>query len=95
MRQLTNKFEQIHESGMGIMQNSKQQKILQSIEDFVHCMESPLQRMEHNLAIWVSSFLIIPIFALANAGIPIDMGNHWPDLGTSRNFRSYKRTDWR
>ena len=42
------------------------------MENFVHCMESPLQRMEHNLHIWVS-FLIIPIFALANAGIPIDI----------------------
>ncbi len=72
MRQLTNKFERINESGKNIMQNSRQQKVLQSMEDFVHCMESPLQRMEHNLHTWVS-FLIIPIFALANAGIPIDM----------------------
>ncbi len=72
MRQLTNTFERINESGKNIMQNSRQQKILQSMEDFVHCMESPLQRMEHNLHIWVS-FLIIPIFALANAGIPLEM----------------------
>lgn len=34
--------------------------------------------MEHNLHIWVS-FLIIPIFALANAGIPIDFST----LGTT------------
>jgi Na+:H+ antiporter, NhaA family len=72
MRHLTNKFERIHEKDKHIMQNSEQQKVLQSMEDFVHCMESPLQRMEHNLHIWVS-FLIIPIFALANAGIPIDL----------------------
>lgn len=72
MRQLTNKFERIHEEHKHIMQNSEQQKVLQSMEDFVHCMESPLQRMEHRLHIWVS-FLIIPIFALANAGIPIEL----------------------
>ena len=72
MRQLTNKFERIHEKNKHIMQNSEQQKVLQSMENFVHCMESPLQRMEHHLHIWVS-FLIIPIFALANAGIPIDL----------------------
>ncbi len=72
MRQLNTRFERIHEHDKSIMQNSEQQKILQSMENFVHCMESPLQRMEHNLHIWVS-FLIIPLFALANAGIPIDL----------------------
>jgi NhaA family Na+:H+ antiporter len=72
MRQLNNKFERIHEKDKHIMQNSEQQKVLQSMENFVHCMESPLQRMEHHLHIWVS-FLIIPIFAFANAGIPIDL----------------------
>lgn len=78
MRQLTNKFESIQEDHKHIMQNSEQQTLLQSMENFVHCMESPLQRMEHNLHIWVS-FLIIPIFALANAGIPIDIAT----LGTT------------
>ncbi len=72
MRQLTTSFENLHESNKHIMQNDKQQKILQSMENFVHCMASPLQRMEHHLHIWVS-FLIIPIFALANAGIPINI----------------------
>jgi len=72
MRHLANKFEKNQENDKHIMQNGEQQKILQSMENFVHCMESPLQRMEHNLHIWVS-FLIIPIFALANAGIPIDI----------------------
>lgn len=72
MRQLTTKFERSHENDTHIMQNSEQQKVLQSMEDFVHCMESPLQRLEHQLHIWVS-FLVIPIFALANAGIPIDL----------------------
>lgn len=54
-----------------ILENSAQQKQLQSMENFVHNMESPLQRMENSLHVWVS-FLIIPVFALANAGIPID-----------------------
>ncbi len=72
MRQLNGKFEAIQEDDKHIMQSGEQQKILQSMENFVHCMESPLQRMEHKLHIWVS-FLIIPIFALANAGIPIEL----------------------
>lgn len=78
MRQLNTKYEALGDDNQHIMQNAEKQKILQSMENFVHCMESPLQRMEHKLHIWVS-FLIIPIFALANAGIPIDMAT----LGTT------------
>jgi NhaA family Na+:H+ antiporter len=69
---LNTQFENTQEDNKHIMQNIEQQKILQSMENYVHAMESPLQRMEHNLHIWVS-FLIIPVFALANAGIPIDL----------------------
>ncbi len=78
IRQLNNKYESIPEGEKHIMQSGERQRILQSMENFVHCMESPLQRMEHKLHIWVS-FLIIPIFALANAGIPIDFAS----LGTT------------
>ncbi len=74
IKQLTSKYESLGDSNLHIMQNAEKQKILQSMENFVHCMESPLQRMEHKLHVWVS-FLIIPIFALANAGIPIDMAS--------------------
>lgn len=54
-----------------VLKNSKKQAILQSMENGVHKMASPLQRMEHGLHGW-AAFLIIPVFALANAGIPID-----------------------
>lgn len=77
MRQLNTKYESLGDTSLHIMQHAEKQKILQSMENFVHCMESPLQRMEHKLHIWVS-FLIIPIFALANAGIPIELAS----LGT-------------
>ncbi len=72
MRELTDQFEGLQDNHLPIMKNIGQQKVLQSMENFVHKMESPLHRMEHNLHIWVS-FLIIPIFALANAGIPIEI----------------------
>ncbi len=72
MRELNIRFEKLQEDRKNIMENGAQQRVLQSMENFVHKMESPLQRMEHGLHIWVS-FLIIPIFALANAGIPIDI----------------------
>lgn len=71
MDQLLQQFSKSGTSSKTIMENSQQQSILQSMENYVHKMESPLQRMEHNLHIWVS-FLIVPIFALANAGIPIE-----------------------
>ncbi len=54
-----------------VLGNSKKQAILQSMQDSVQKMESPLQRMEHGLHVWVS-FLIVPLFAFANAGIPIE-----------------------
>jgi len=64
-------------SRFNILRNVNKQTILQSMENIVHKMESPLQRMEHHLHVWVS-FLIVPLFALANAGIPIDVST----LGT-------------
>lgn len=42
-------------------------------EEVEHCavaVQSPLQRMEHALAPWVA-FVVVPIFALANAGIDL------------------------
>lgn len=55
---------------LNILRNSQKQLILNAYEDSIAKMESPLHRMEHTLHGWVS-FLIVPIFALANAGIPI------------------------
>ena len=47
--------------------------VIQALENGVHAQESLLQRLEHNLHMPVA-FLIIPLFALANAGIPIEFG---------------------
>ncbi len=71
MQLLLNRFTQSESPQKSIMENSEQLGVLQSMENYVHKMESPLQRMEHNLHIWVS-FFIVPVFALANAGIPIE-----------------------
>ncbi|MEJ2056974.1 MAG: Na+/H+ antiporter NhaA, partial [Desulfofustis sp.] len=71
-------IEQISDSDdrrpLKVLKNIKKQAILQSMENGVHKMASPLQRMEHGLHGWVS-FLVVPVFALANAGIPIDFSN--------------------
>ena len=70
-REYLDRFDKCLKPEKCIMQNSEQQAILQGLEKCVHGMESPLQRLEHSLHVWVS-FLIIPLFAFANAGIPID-----------------------
>lgn len=57
---------------LNVLRNAQKQKLLQSMENCVHRMESPLQRMEHGLHGWVA-FIIVPIFAFANAGIPLDL----------------------
>ena len=41
------------------------------MEDLAHGTEAPLERLERALVSWVS-FLIVPLFALANAGVHID-----------------------
>lgn len=62
-----------NDAELNILKNSQKQLILAAYEDTIQKMESPMQHLEHNLHVWVS-FLIVPLFALANAGIPIDFG---------------------
>ncbi len=54
-----------------IIHDNESRALLQTLENGVHSVESPLQRLEHTLHMPVA-FLVIPLFALANAGIPID-----------------------
>ncbi len=45
---------------------------LKQLEDLCNNTETPLQRLEHSLAPWVA-FLIIPVFAFANAGVDVSL----------------------
>jgi NhaA family Na+:H+ antiporter len=47
-----------------------QRDSLQSLDIVSQELESPLQRLEHALHPWVA-FVIIPVFALANAGVAV------------------------
>ena len=47
-----------------------QQQILRQVEALSRDTESPLDRLEHTLHPWVS-YLIVPVFALANAGVAL------------------------
>ena len=51
---------------------SKEQiRQIDNLEDWTNKYQSPLQHLEHNLHDWVA-YLIIPLFALANAGVIIN-----------------------
>ncbi len=56
-----------------IVHDRQTRALLQSLESGVQAVESPLQRLEHAMHLPVA-LLVIPLFALANAGIPIEWG---------------------
>ena len=56
------------------MTTTRQRGVIEELEDASREVESPLQRLEHILHPWVA-FVIIPVFALANAGVSLgDVG---------------------
>lgn len=50
------------------LSNHRMATIAENVERAAMSVQPPLQRMEHGLSTWVT-FLVIPVFALANAGI--------------------------
>jgi NhaA family Na+:H+ antiporter len=48
--------------------SKKQIERIDSLEDWTEKVQSPLQHLEHKLHNWVA-FLIMPVFALSNAGV--------------------------
>ncbi len=70
VRQLMEAYDHHHQPGTSIMRNERLHSILQTLENGVQMVETPLQRLEHGLHLPVA-LLIIPVFALANAGIPL------------------------
>jgi NhaA family Na+:H+ antiporter len=53
-----------------IEDEAQRRAMVQTLENGVHMMETPLQRLEHGFHMPVA-YIVIPLFALANAGIPI------------------------
>ncbi|HEU5173920.1 MAG TPA: Na+/H+ antiporter NhaA [Gemmatimonadaceae bacterium] len=54
-----------------VLSNKEQQEALHALEGSVEEVQSPLMKMEHALHMPVA-FVIMPLFALANAGVRID-----------------------
>lgn len=61
-------FNQHHDRSGNALCNQQQVVLLQTLETQVQGVSTPLQRLEHRLHFPVA-FLVLPIFALANAGI--------------------------
>jgi NhaA family Na+:H+ antiporter len=62
-------FERAGEANPRLL-SPEQQEVLIALESDVEDVEAPLQKMEHALHPWVA-FAIIPLFALANAGVSV------------------------
>ncbi len=71
VRELIDRFDNRARPGRGLIHSPDQHALVQTLENGVHMVEAPLQRLEHNLHLPVA-LAILPLFALANAGIPLD-----------------------
>ena len=68
------KFDASHVPGQSIMTNDKLRGIVHSLESGALQVQTPLQRLEHAWHLPVAYF-VIPVFALFNAGIPLDFSS--------------------
>lgn len=80
MNVLMNKFKKAEPNNSPTI-TDEQHEIIQRIEQVTLEASTPLQRLEHSQHPWVA-FLIIPIFALSNAGVTVSQEN-LANLGNS------------
>ena len=72
-RYILDRFEKAGEKGENVLANEERQAALQALNHAAYKLEPPLHELEHALHPWVV-FAIMPIFALANAGLPLGGG---------------------
>jgi len=81
VRQLMDRFDKDGQSGsstQSLLENKSQLHLLETLQSGLHAIQPPLVRLEHMLAMPVA-FLIVPLFAMANAGVAVQLG----DLATT------------
>ncbi|MBF0454315.1 MAG: Na+/H+ antiporter NhaA [Magnetococcales bacterium] len=74
LKELLNRFDASYQPGDNILVNERLQRVVQNLETGIYRVEPPLQRLEHALHMPVA-FVVIPIFALINAGVPMDFSS--------------------
>ena len=74
LRRLLARYDASIRPGTSILTNDELRAVVQTMDNGVVAMQAPLQRLEH---IWhlPVAFLVIPVFALINAGIPLELGS--------------------
>lgn len=70
VKKLIKNFDETGDHWKNVLNNSERQHDVHAIETSCEKVLTPLQRFEHALHPWVA-FFIIPIFALANAGVTL------------------------
>jgi len=70
VKELIRNFDAKGDNWKNVLDNSERQHDVLAIESSCEKILTPLQRFEHSLHPWVS-FFIIPVFALANAGVTL------------------------
>ncbi len=71
VKDLMVRFDASYRPGTSIMTNDALRAVVQTLENGVHRVETPLQRLEHVWHLPVA-FLVIPVFALFNAGVSLE-----------------------
>ena len=72
-RYVLDRFEQAGEQGENVLTNEERQAALHALNRATYELEPPLHELEHALHPWVA-FAVVPLFALANAGVPLGGG---------------------
>ncbi len=74
--ELIKKIGESYRAEPNIIKNYQMRARVRALENGAHNVQAPAQILEHNMHI-PTAYIIIPIFALANAGVPIE----WGELG--------------
>ncbi|MFT7229356.1 MAG: NhaA family Na+:H+ antiporter [Methylophilaceae bacterium] len=70
LKELRERFKTGLDSGKNILANNQLQAVVRSLETDINFVQTPLQSLEHHWHVPVA-FFVIPIFALFNAGVPL------------------------
>ncbi|MEO7558132.1 MAG: Na+/H+ antiporter NhaA [Gammaproteobacteria bacterium] len=79
VRELMDRFDASRRPDTDIRTNEAQRTVLRTLERNIELVDTPLQRLEHLYHLPVA-LLVIPIFALVNAGVPIAFDTLWSTL---------------
>jgi len=77
IKELVNKVSETYKLDNNIIRNDQLRAQVSALETGTRLVQAPAQILEHTFHL-PSAYLVIPIFSLANAGIPID----WSSMGS-------------